>query len=139
MTFAMKRLATRTRSACWVKSSGPGWILYCWKPASMTAAVAEVGKPRVRSGTSVPGGRGVVCRFRAGDALNRAGAEFLRLAAQPFLHRVAQKGRNFRAAGRQCADRKADRRAAQPGLPGTPPVSLVIQIEPLTGMGFSGL
>ena len=52
----MKRLAIRpqTRSGLSVNSSGPGWRPYCWKPASMMAAVAEVGRPSVSSGTSVP-------------------------------------------------------------------------------------
>lgn len=35
-------------------SSGPGWMPYCVKAASITAAVALVGSPRDSIGTSVP-------------------------------------------------------------------------------------
>ena len=54
--FATRRLAIRpqTSGALLAKRSGPGCSPNCWKPASMIAAVALVGRPRVRSGTSVP-------------------------------------------------------------------------------------
>src|SRR5262245_59186405 len=35
-------------------SNGPGFRLYCSNAASRIAAVAEVGRPRVRSGTNTP-------------------------------------------------------------------------------------
>ena len=56
MTLAMNSEAMRphTTSGEVTNSSGPGCRLYCWKPASMIAAVAVVGIPSVRSGTSVP-------------------------------------------------------------------------------------
>ena len=56
MRFATSRLAIRlqTSGALLAKSSGPGCRPNCWKPASMIAAVAVVGRPRVSSGTSVP-------------------------------------------------------------------------------------
>ncbi len=52
----MRRLATRPQTICGevMKRSGPGWRPNCWNAASMIAAVAEVGRPSVRSGTSVP-------------------------------------------------------------------------------------
>ena len=52
----MNRLAIRaqTRSPSRSNSSGPGWMPYCTKAASITAAVALVGSPRVSIGTSVP-------------------------------------------------------------------------------------
>ena len=43
-----------TRSGSRSKSSGPGWMPYCWKAASMTAATAVVGRPSVSMETSVP-------------------------------------------------------------------------------------
>ena len=54
--LATSRLAIRpqTSGALLAKSSGPGCSPNCWKPASMIAAVAVVGRPRVSSGTSVP-------------------------------------------------------------------------------------
>ena len=56
MMLAMNRLAIRphTRSGRSANNSGPGLRPYCWKPASIIAAVAEVGRPSVSSGTSVP-------------------------------------------------------------------------------------
>ena len=56
MKLATSRLAIRpqTSSGLEVKSWAPGCRPNCWKPASMTAAVAEVGRPSVSSGTSVP-------------------------------------------------------------------------------------
>ena len=56
IALAMNRLAIRpqTRSGRSANSSGPGLSPYCWKPASIIAAVAEVGSPSVSSGTSVP-------------------------------------------------------------------------------------
>ena len=56
MTLPTYRLAIspHTSSGCESKRSGPGWRLCCWNAASMMAAVAEVGRPRVSSGTSTP-------------------------------------------------------------------------------------
>jgi hypothetical protein len=56
MMLAMSRLAIRpqTSVALVANSSGPGLQPNCWKPASMIAAVAVVGRPSVSSGTSVP-------------------------------------------------------------------------------------
>src|SRR6476469_2441660 len=44
----------QTRLGCSANSRGPGLNPYCWKPASIMAAVAEVGSPSVSNGTSVP-------------------------------------------------------------------------------------
>ena len=44
----------QTSSGLLSKSSGPGCRPYCWKAASMIAAVAEVGRPSERSGASTP-------------------------------------------------------------------------------------
>jgi hypothetical protein len=64
------------------------------------AAVAEVG--------SLGG-------FGTGDALDGAVAEFLRMLGQALLRRIGQEGRDFGAAGRQRADGKTKKRAADPG------------------------
>ncbi len=55
-TMPTNREAIRphTRSGSRSKSSGPGWMPYCWKAASMTAATAVVGRPRVSIDTRVP-------------------------------------------------------------------------------------
>ena len=44
----------QTSSGLLSNSSGPGCRPYCWKAASMIAAVAEVGRPRDSSGASTP-------------------------------------------------------------------------------------
>ena len=44
----------QTSSGLLSNSSGPGCRPYCWKAASMMAAVAEVGRPSDRRGASVP-------------------------------------------------------------------------------------
>ena len=105
-----------------VNSSGPGCSPNCWKPASMIAAVAVVGRPSVSSGTSVP----------AADALLAAsGPATPSIAPWPnssgclascLLDRVGQEGADLGAARRHRADREADRRAAQPRLPRARPV-----------------
>ena len=52
----MNRLAisAQTSSGSRSNSSGPGWMPYDWNAASITAAVAFVGSPRVSIGTRVP-------------------------------------------------------------------------------------
>ncbi len=52
----MNRLAIRPHTSADSRSnsSGPGWMPYCWNAASITAAVALVGSPRVSIGTRVP-------------------------------------------------------------------------------------
>ena len=52
----MKRLAISApdQRRLLANSCGPGCKPYCWKAASRIAAVAEVGRPRVSSGTSTP-------------------------------------------------------------------------------------
>ena len=47
-------ISVHTRSLLRSNSSGPGCRLKIWNAASMIAAVAEVGRPSVSSGTSVP-------------------------------------------------------------------------------------
>ena len=51
----MNRLAisAHTSGSC-SKSSGPGWMPYCVNAASITAAVALVGRPSASIGVSVP-------------------------------------------------------------------------------------
>ena len=49
-----RRSAPTPGRAEFSKSCGPGWRLKIWNAASITAAVAEVGRPRVSSGTSTP-------------------------------------------------------------------------------------
>ena len=81
---------------------------------------------------------GVVGGLRAGDALDGALAEFFRMLRKAPFGGVGEEGRNLGAAGRHGADREADRRAAQPGLPGAPPVLAASSMtEPLTGSIFS--
>ena len=90
----------------------------------MIAAVAEVGRPSVSSGTSVP----------AAEALLAAsGPATPSIAPLPnssgcldsfFSVRVGQEGRDLRAARRHRADREADDGAAQPRLPRALPVLL---------------
>ena len=124
ITLPMYRLAisAQTSVGCVWNSSGPGCRPYCWNAASRIAAVAEVGRPSVSSGTSTP----------AADALFAAsGPATPSIAPWPnssgclrqlLLDRVGQERRNLGAAGRQHAERKADRGAAQPRLPRAPPV-----------------
>jgi len=47
-------ISVHTSSELRSNSSGPGCRLKIWNAASMIAAVAEVGMPKVNSGTSVP-------------------------------------------------------------------------------------
>ena len=114
----MNRLASsaHTRSALRVNSSGPGCMPYCWKAASMIAAVAEVGRP---SASSEPMADPAVAL--AADS----GAARPRIAPLPNcgscrrrsrlpLQPEGQEGRDLRAAGRDGAERHAERRAAQP-------------------------
>ena len=70
------------------------------------------------------GGAGVVGRLRTGDALDGSLAELLGVLGQPLLGDVGEEGRDLRAAGRDDAEREAERGAAQPGLPGPLPVLL---------------
>ncbi len=67
-------------------------------------------------------GRCVVGGFGAGHRFDRAAAEFLRPLREPLLDRVRHQRRQLGAAGGQRAERKADRRAAQPRLPRSPPL-----------------
>jgi hypothetical protein len=55
-TSPMNRLAmsVQTRSGSVSNRSGPGWMPNCWNAASMTAAIAVVGRPRVSIVASVP-------------------------------------------------------------------------------------
>ena len=69
--------------------------------------------------------RGVVGRLRARDALDGALAEVLGVLGQLLLHRVGEEGRDLGATGRHGAEGEADRRAAQPRLPGARPVVAV--------------
>ena len=68
------------------------------------------------------GGRGVVGRLRAGDALDGALAELLGVLGEPLLGDVGEERRDLRAAGRDRPEREPDGGAAQPGLPGAAPV-----------------
>ena len=56
MKFAIRSEAISPQTSCGLvaNSSGPGCSPNCWKPASMIAAVAVVGRPSVKSGTRVP-------------------------------------------------------------------------------------
>jgi hypothetical protein len=47
-------ISPHTSSDSRSNSSGPGWMPYCWNAASITAAVAVVGRPSVSIVTSVP-------------------------------------------------------------------------------------
>ena len=70
-------------------------------------------------------GARVVGRLGAGDPLDRALAELAvgpPATGQLALGDVGQEGRRLRTAGRHRAEREAERRAAQPGSPGAPPV-----------------
>ena len=55
-TRPMNRLAisVQTSSASFSNSSGPGWMPNCWNAASITAAIAVVGSPRVSMVARVP-------------------------------------------------------------------------------------
>ena len=70
------------------------------------------------------GGAGVVGGLRAGDALDGALAELLGVlaAGELALGDVGQERRRLGAAGRQRAEREAERGAAQPRLPRAAPV-----------------
>ncbi len=50
----MLAINAHTRSDSRSNSNGPGWMPYCWNAASITAATAVVGRPRVSIDTIVP-------------------------------------------------------------------------------------
>ena len=56
ITLPTYMLAMRPQisAGCVSNRSGPGCRPHCWKAARMIAAVAVVGRPSVKSGTSVP-------------------------------------------------------------------------------------
>ncbi len=83
----MNRLAIRphTRLGFCANNNGPGLNPYCWKPASIIAAVADVGRPSVKSGTERSGGGGIVGGFGSGDAFDGALAELVGIFRQPSL------------------------------------------------------
>ena len=116
MTLAMNRLAIRpqTRSGRSANSSGPGLRPYCWKPASIIAAVAEVGRPSVSSGTSVPAAEALLAASGPATPSIAPWPNSSGCLVEPLLGRIGQEGRDLGAAGRQRADREAEQRAAQP-------------------------
>ena len=78
-------------------------------------AEREQGRQRAGHGRVVRG-------LGAGHGFDRTLAELLRVLGQALLDQIGEEGRNLAAASRQGADRKAQERAAQPGLPGSRPV-----------------
>src|SRR5215207_28582 len=85
----------------------------------MIAAVADVGIPKVKSGTSVPENDAL---FAASGPATPSIAP-LALGREPLLGRIGEERRHLGAAGRQRPERKPDPRAAQPRLPRAPPVA----------------
>ena len=85
-----------------------------------------------------PGGRGVVGGFGTGHAFDGAVPELLGMTRQALLDGIGEQRRQFRAAGRQGAQREADRRAAQPRLPRARPVVAVIQRVRSSGSTVAG-
>ena len=88
----------------------------------MIAAVAEDGRPSVSSGTSTPAAEALLAA--SGPATpsmapcpNRSGS-----STQPLFDHVGKERRNHRPAARQHAQREADGRSTQPGLPRSLPV-----------------
>ena len=76
----------------------------------------EVGRPSVRSGTSVPAAAALAASAGR-HAFDRSPAKTLRLACEAALERRRKKRRDLRPAGRQHAAGKSQRSPAQPGTP----------------------
>ena len=123
-TLPMNRLATSTQTR-------PGWLVEQLRPG--LDAVAHQRREDDRRGR---GGRqpqrqqrhqharrgGVVGRLGPRDTLDRAPPELARVLGELALRQVAEEGRDLGAAGGDRPEREAERGAAQPGLPGPPPV-----------------
>ena len=88
-------------------------------PPIIIAITALEGMPSVQHRNERGLRGGVVGCLRRGHALDHAGAEFLRRARQPLLHRVGRERGQHRAAAGQDAEQPAQERAAQDGPHGS--------------------
>ena len=89
MTLATKSEAIRpqTRSGFSAKSSGPGLSPYCWKPASMIAAVADSDVVLVN-----PTHVAVALRYEPGRSAPRVVAKGSALIAERIREKAAEAG-----------------------------------------------